>query len=54
MSNLPGLLLTAASLLLIGCASAPPPVHSMQDSQAKFDAFTTFGWRNAEDLQPWV
>jgi hypothetical protein len=44
-------LAVAASLLLGGCTSAPPPVHSMQDAQANFSAFTTFGWRNAEDAQ---
>src|SRR5690349_25131750 len=39
-------------ILLGGCATAPPPVHSMQDSQANFGSFATFGWRNAEDAQP--
>ena len=39
----PGLLLLAASLLG-GCASAPPPVHTMQDPQANFGSFTTFTW----------
>ena len=51
MNKLPGLLLPT-SILLGGCASAPPPVHSMQDAQANFNAFTTFGWRNGEDAQP--
>jgi len=51
MNKLPGLLL-GASVLLGGCASAPAPVHSMQDAQANFTSFTTFGWRNAEDAQP--
>jgi hypothetical protein len=49
MNKLPGLLL-ATSILLGGCASPPPPVHSMQDPQANFSAFTTFGW-NAADAQ---
>lgn len=35
--------------LLSGCASSPPPVHSMQDAQADFNAFTTFAWDNASD-----
>jgi hypothetical protein len=48
MKKLPGMLL-AASMLLAGCASAPPPVQSMQDSQANFSAFSTFGWRNTEE-----
>jgi hypothetical protein len=48
MKKLPGLLL-AASILLGGCTSSPPPVQSMQDAQADFKAFTTFGWRNTED-----
>ncbi|HET7808980.1 MAG TPA: DUF4136 domain-containing protein [Steroidobacteraceae bacterium] len=48
MNKLPGLLLSA-SMLLAGCASAPPPVQSMQDSQANFSAFNTFAWRNTED-----
>jgi uncharacterized protein DUF4136 len=39
----PGLLLLAASLIG-GCASAPPPVHTMQDPQANFGNFTTFTW----------
>lgn len=51
MNKLSGLLL-GASILLGGCASAPPPVYSMQDTQANFNSFTTFGWRSAEDTQP--
>jgi hypothetical protein len=50
MKVLPGLLL-AACVVLDGCASAPPPVNSMQDPQANFNAFTTFGWRAAEDTR---
>jgi hypothetical protein len=51
MNKRPGFLLVV-SILLGGCTSAPPPVHSMQDSQANFNAFTTFGWRNTEDARP--
>jgi len=50
MKKLQGLLL-AAAVLLGGCASPPPPVFSMQNPQANFSGFTTFGWRNAEDAQ---
>lgn len=46
----PSLLLVVVSLTG-GCASTPPPVLSMQDPQANFNAFTTFAWdkRNAAD-----
>jgi len=37
-------MLLAASSLIAGCASTTPPVHSMQDPQANFSEFTTFGW----------
>jgi len=30
--------------LVTGCASSPPPVQSMRDSQADFNAFRTFAW----------
>jgi len=49
MNKLPGFLL-AASILLGGCASTPPPVYSMQDPQANFNSFATFGWK-ADDTQ---
>ncbi|HKE97021.1 MAG TPA: DUF4136 domain-containing protein [Povalibacter sp.] len=39
----------AASLMLAGCASTSPPVHSMQDPQANFNTFTTFNWDQARD-----
>jgi hypothetical protein len=39
----------AATILLGGCASTPPPVHSMKDPQANFSAFTTFTWDPARD-----
>jgi len=35
--------------LLGGCASSPPPVHSMQDAQADFNTFKTFAWDQAKD-----
>ena len=35
--------------LLGGCASAPPPVHSMQDAAADFNAFKSFAWDKAEE-----
>jgi len=48
MNKLLGVLL-AASCLLAGCTSAPAPVQSMQDSQADFGSFKSFGWKNTED-----
>ncbi|HEV8445165.1 MAG TPA: DUF4136 domain-containing protein [Steroidobacteraceae bacterium] len=48
MKTLLGLSLGAA-LLLLGCASTPPPVHSMQDASANFSAFHTFGWRDSQN-----
>ena len=30
--------------LIGGCVSSPPPVQSMRDSQADFNAFRTFAW----------
>lgn len=38
--------------LLGGCASPPPPVHSMQDAAADFNAYKTFAWREAEGNSP--
>jgi len=35
--------------LLGGCASAPPPVHSMQDAQADFKVFKTFAWDKSQE-----
>lgn len=43
----PLVLLTAG--LLGGCVSTPPPVHSMQDTQANFDSFNTFTWDPGKD-----
>ena len=40
---LASLLLTSMQLLG-GCVSSPPPVQSMRDSQANFEAFKTFAW----------
>lgn len=48
MKTLSALLLGAA-LLLGGCASTPPPVHSMQDAAANFSAFHTFAWRDSQN-----
>ena len=31
-------------VLVGGCASAPPPVHTMQNPQANFGAYKTFAW----------
>jgi Domain of unknown function (DUF4136) len=36
--------LVLASLLTCGCVSSPPQPYSMQDPQANFGAFKTFGW----------
>lgn len=48
MKTQPGLLLIAA-LLLGGCASGPPPVHSMRDASADFGAFHTFAWKDSQN-----
>jgi hypothetical protein len=37
------------ALVLAGCAAKPPPVQSMLDSQADFNAFTTFAWSPPSD-----
>jgi hypothetical protein len=47
--NKPTVLLLAAATLLGACTSAPPPVHAMQNPDANFGSFKTFGWRDAED-----
>jgi hypothetical protein len=46
----PGLLL--ATMALVGCTTAPPPVHSMQDPQANFSEFTTFAWDSRPETDP--
>jgi hypothetical protein len=38
-----------AAMTVAGCASAPPPVHSMQDATADFSAFTTYAWERPQD-----
>jgi len=45
------LLMLTACGLLGACTSTPPPVHSMQDTQANFTSFATFGWQKAEAVQ---
>jgi len=42
-------LLTLVALILVGCSTAPPPVHSMKSPEANFNAFTTFAWAKAKD-----
>ena len=44
-------LMLAAAGLAGGCASAPPPVHTMRDPQANFGSFTTFAWETRTDTQ---
>lgn len=41
--------LLGGSVLLSGCASTNAPVHSMQDPQANFAAFSTFTWDPGKD-----
>ena len=41
------LLILAATLT--GCASSPPPVHSMKSPTADFNTFTTFAWDEPKD-----
>ena len=49
-------LVLAGTQLLGGCVSSAPPVQSMRDSQANFDAFRTFAWdpgpQSPADAQP--
>ncbi|HET9472947.1 MAG TPA: DUF4136 domain-containing protein [Steroidobacteraceae bacterium] len=44
-------ILLLALLNLAGCASTPPPVHSMRDPQANFGAFKTFAWDKGPEAQ---
>ncbi|HEX5160223.1 MAG TPA: DUF4136 domain-containing protein [Steroidobacteraceae bacterium] len=37
-------LVVGVLILVAGCTSAPPPVHSMQNPQADFTAYKTFAW----------
>src|SRR4051812_39679124 len=43
------LLLPVTLSLIVGCATAPPPVHSMKSADANFTAFNTFAWGKSKD-----
>ena len=46
-------LMVGVLILVVGCTSAPPPVHSMQNPQADFTAYKTFAWdQGPADGQP--
>jgi len=42
-------LLSLVALILAGCSTAPPPVHSMKSQEADFNVFKTFAWGKAKD-----
>ncbi len=41
--------LLVALFMIQGCASSPPPVHSMQDPNANFANLKTFAWDTGQD-----